>query len=76
MRKFIFTIALAATGLGGLVSSAQAHDGGRCGGNHCGGYYDRGCYDGGFYFGCGDYDGCNYYWENGCRVYRHPRHFR
>ncbi len=76
MKKFILTVALAASGLGGLVSSAQAHPGGNCGGNHCGGYYDGGCNNGGSYFGCPEYDGCEYYWQNGCRVYRHPRHCR
>jgi hypothetical protein len=76
MKKLILTVALAASGLGGLVSSAQAHDGERCGRDYCGGYSERGCYNDGFYFGCPENNGCEYYWEHGCRVYRHPRHCR
>lgn len=76
MKRLILTIAIAVSGLGGLVSSAQAHDGGRCGGNHCGGYYFGGCYNEGPLYGCGDYDGCDYYWYNGCRYHRHDRRDR
>ena len=66
MKKLLLTIALAAAGLGGLVSSAQAHD------HHCGGWNWGGCgydgpYCGGYWDGCGHYDGDGYY-------YRHNDH--
>jgi hypothetical protein len=65
MKKLLLTIALALTGSGGLISSAQAHPGE----NHCGGYHCGQRYCGDYYGYCGDYDdndGCGYhfYWHN------------
>jgi hypothetical protein len=68
MKKLILTIALAVAGLGGVVSSAQAHEHE----NHCGGFYWGGSYCGPSYGGChddyDDYDGCNWYF---CRRHDH-----
>ena len=67
MKKLLLTIALAVTGSGGLISSAEAHPGG----NHCGGYHCGEHYCGGYSGYCGDYDdydGCNWYF------YHHKEH--
>jgi hypothetical protein len=70
MKKLILTIALAVAGLGGVVSSAQAHGHeGHCGGFYWGGYCERPYY-GGCYNDCDDNDGCNWYFYR-----RHERHF-
>jgi hypothetical protein len=63
MKKLLLTIALAAAGLGGLITSAQAHD------HHCGGWYG-GCYYGGPYCG-GYYDNC---WDNDGSCWYFYRH--
>jgi len=68
MKKLILTIALAASGLGGLATSAQAHG------------HEHGCYGREYcfpsFYGCYD-DDCGYwYWQNGCRFWHAPRHCR
>ena len=72
MKKLLLTIALAASGTGGLISSAQAHPGGNhCGGSYCGEHYCGPHYCEGYYGYCGDYDD-----YNGCswHFYRHNGH--
>jgi len=73
MKKLLLTIALTVAGLGGLITSAQAHD------HHCGGWYWGGCYYnepycGGYYDGCYDHDGsCWYYYRHNDHDHGHRR---
>jgi hypothetical protein len=76
MKKFILTIALATSGLGGLVTSAQAH--GFCREHEC---REHECHEyeycRPYFYGCHDNDDCGYwYWQHGCRFWRAPRHCR
>jgi hypothetical protein len=70
MKKLILTIALATSGLGGLATSAQAHE--FCREHEC--HEHEYCYHP-YCYRTYDYDDCGYwYWSNGCRFWRAPRH--